>query len=105
MDKLQIAAAAYPISRNDMARLVKATAAATKMFSVDILGPVRMFPFCRARWAVWQVLRERGYSYPRIGAHFNRDHSTIIHGVKQAAKLYETSPEFADLVDMLRGVQ
>jgi len=32
--------------------------------------------------AMWLARKEGGFSYPRIGAFFGRDHSTVIHGVK-----------------------
>lgn len=38
---------------------------------------------CEARNAAFRFLRGVGFSYPEIGAIFDRDHSTVIAGVKK----------------------
>ena len=55
-----------------------------------------------ARWAVMSEFRRRGLSTPAIGKRLNRDHSTVIYGLKQAGYLAERSPEF---VQMLAAVE
>lgn len=35
-----------------------------------------------ARQETYAVLRERGWSYPKIGALLARDHTTVIYGVR-----------------------
>lgn len=56
----------------------------------------RKFPsFCRARWALWTCLRERyQLSYPALARICNVDHTTVMHGVKQARKLEQESEMF-----------
>jgi hypothetical protein len=34
------------------------------------------------RFVLYNLLREEGYSFPEIGRMFNRDHSSILHGLK-----------------------
>lgn len=41
--------------------------------------------FVRIRWALWSVLRENGYTYSLIARAFNRDHSTVMHGIDRYA--------------------
>lgn len=41
--------------------------------------------FVRERWNVAVAARAHGFSYPVIGRALNRDHSTIIHGVRRAS--------------------
>lgn len=48
----------------------------------DILGTSRSRELVQARREIWKHLREQGWSYPRIGRAFNRDHTTILHGVR-----------------------
>jgi len=52
-----------------------------------IMGETRDKRVVAARHEVWwRVWRTSGLSYPRIGAMFHRDHTTILHGVKQYQK-------------------
>ena len=39
----------------------------------------------RARHAVWQMLRDRGYSYPEIAGLWGVDHSTVMDALKMRA--------------------
>lgn len=54
-------------------------------------------PLVYARWAFMAAMYRRGASYERIGRLINRDHSTVIYGVRKAEKLM-SRPDFADLV-------
>ena len=46
----------------------------------------RAKPIVHARQeAMWRCAEETGYSYPRIGAFFGRDHTTVIYSVKTHA--------------------
>jgi len=42
---------------------------------------------CERAWRYWAELRAAGWSYPQIGRHVGRDHSTIIHAVKRLAAM------------------
>lgn len=49
-----------------------------------LMGESRVKHIVAARHeAWWLVWRTTGMSYPRIGAIFRRDHTTIMHGVKK----------------------
>jgi len=55
-----------------------------------------------ARFAMYKTLRERGWSYPRIGKLFGgKDHSTIIHGVRRADYMIEKDADYAAKVKAL----
>lgn len=43
----------------------------------------RARPRPQARAEMWSMLRDAGWSYPEIAAHFNCDHTTIILGVRK----------------------
>jgi len=61
----------------------------------EIMGKTRERPVARARQAAYYLCREfTSLSYPRIGAKFNRDHSTVMYGVKQVGHLRFRNPEF-----------
>jgi chromosomal replication initiation ATPase DnaA len=48
----------------------------------DITSYTRIPEIVSARWAVWSACHEAGFSYSAIARHFQRDHVTIMHGVK-----------------------
>lgn len=50
----------------------------------DLHSPNRSAPLCRARWEAMRLLRDRGLSLPRIGRMLNRDHKTVMHGLRRA---------------------
>lgn len=41
------------------------------------------------RWIIWAILRERGLTWPMIARMSEKDHSTIMHGVKKYYALCE----------------
>lgn len=49
----------------------------------EIRGPSRKRYICNARWDAMRLLRDRGMSLPTIGRILNRDHATIIHGLRR----------------------
>lgn len=52
----------------------------------DLYGPCRSRTLVRARREIWAMLRQRRWSLCRIGAEFNRDHSTVLYGLRSHAK-------------------
>ncbi len=53
--------------------------------------------FTRPRWLAMYLISEfcPNRSLPEIGRHFHRDHTTIMHGIKQAKALLAGDPDFA----------
>ncbi len=48
------------------------------------LGNIRNMEVTHARWEAWWRMRtEVGASFPQIGRVSNRDHTTIMHGVRR----------------------
>lgn len=55
-----------------------------------VLGDSRTATASRARHECWYLLRrDTNWSYPQIAKFFNRDHTTIIEGVRQHKKRNE----------------
>lgn len=81
------AASYQQAANNEHARtLVKITAAVAEkhnMTPAQMRGPQRIPEYCAARFEAWKLAREMGYSLPSIARYFNRDHSTIIHGLRR----------------------
>lgn len=72
---------------------------ATGVAARELFGPSRHRPAVEARFAAFLVLRERQIdgrpmSTTRIGRVFNRDHSTVVDGLKRGRKLM-ADPVFA----------
>lgn len=52
----------------------------------EIMGRSRMAYVARARRHCWLEFYRRGYSSCQIGRIFDRDHSTVLYGLKLALK-------------------
>jgi Bacterial dnaA protein helix-turn-helix len=54
------------------------------------MGPKRTRPYLMVRVEIYMLLRDRGWSYPRIGRLCGkRDHTTIINSIRRYAKWKE----------------
>lgn len=63
--------------------IIAEVAAAHKVSTADLLGPRRFRPLAIARReAMIRIRQELGYSFPRIGQIFDRDHTSIIWNVR-----------------------
>ncbi len=51
----------------------------------EVMSRSRTSRVTRARHAVWFTLYDMGWSYPDIGDVFERDHTTVMSGVKAFA--------------------
>jgi hypothetical protein len=49
----------------------------------ELIGPRRVKRLVDARIEAYHLLRERGYTLPQIGNRMNRDHTTILHGLRK----------------------
>ncbi len=73
----------------------------TRIEPAEIRGPARERNITHVRFAIMSVARSRGLSTPQIGrALGDRDHTTILHGLKRAKQLSAT-PEFRALLTSL----
>ena len=60
----------------------------------DILGRNRRPPIAAARHeAVWRVRQATGWSLPRLGRFFKRDHTTVLHSLRKMEKRSACDPE------------
>lgn len=65
-------------------RLYACIAAANHGSSISqIMGESRRVPEVRARREIWRRLHRDGFSISAIGRMTNRDHSTVLHGLRQ----------------------
>lgn len=64
--------------------LVSSIARQHGMTAADLIGPSRVRGVCLVRWRAMKALRQNGRSLSSIGRTFNRDHSTVLHGLGRA---------------------
>jgi chromosomal replication initiator protein len=68
-------------------------------------GPKKQRGIARPRQIVMFLAREMTQlSYPHIGAHFNRDHTTVLHGERRIRALMAEKPKLADYVRECRAL-
>lgn len=67
--------------------IVREVASVHGMGIEDLLSRQRTRPVVRARWEAMVALRSTGRSYPQIGALFGLDHTTVMYGCKEHARL------------------
>jgi len=54
----------------------------------SLLGPSRCTVFVRTRWIAWMLTQKYlGTSLVDLGRMYNRDHTTIMHGIRRAREL------------------
>ncbi len=74
--------------RQTMDEIIEEVASKHGLRPADLLGPRRTKVFVLPRHeAMYRIAAERSdLSYPRIAAYFDRDHTTVLHGVRKHAK-------------------
>ncbi len=70
----------------------------------DLLGPRRLRAIARPRQVAMYLAKSlTSRSLPEIGRHFgNRDHTTVMHGVRRIEELRATDSQIAEDLEMLR---
>ena len=66
--------------------LVKEAARDFKLRIEDLTGPSRRADLCRIREVIYYRAHAEGHSLPQIGRVFNRDHTTILSGIRNEKK-------------------
>ena len=79
------------------------TAAQTFGFSVeDVLSPSRKQPLVLCRQVSMYLCRElTDLSLPKIGEHFDRDHTTVLHSVEKVRRILRSDRAIFDRVNQL----
>jgi hypothetical protein len=73
---------------------LQAVSTRTRVPVADILGRNRWPPIAAARHeAVWRVRQVTGWSLPRLGRFFKRDHTTVLHSIREMNKRSALDPE------------
>lgn len=76
-----------------LAELLPVAALAANVSRAEILGTRRHNPIMAARKAIYLVMSREGYPSNRIGIAMNRDHSSVLSGVRSAELDIKRDPE------------
>jgi chromosomal replication initiation ATPase DnaA len=82
--------------RNENAGILNAVAEAFNVTLYGLLSPLRDKVLSQARFAAMRLMREGGKSTTGVGKALKRDHTTAMHGLRQADKLLSTDREWAN---------
>jgi chromosomal replication initiator protein len=83
-------------------QIIAATAASFGVSVGDVEGASRRQPLARARQVAMYLCRElTDLSLPKIGDHFGRDHTTVLHGVNTVKRLMQTDADLFETVTAL----
>jgi len=83
-------------------QIIAATAASFGVSVADVEGPSRRQPLARARQVAMYLCRElTDLSLPKIGDHFGRDHTTVLHGVNTVKRLIQSDADLFETVTAL----
>lgn len=90
------------VAQARFSEIVDAVAAEFEIRRTSILSDRREFKIALARH-VCMALAERtlSYSLPRIGRLVNRDHTTVLHGIRRIRVMCVADPAFAARIDAL----
>lgn len=84
--------------------IIDAAAELTGVSYGEMIGTCRARHISNVRAAVVMIAREYGFSYPHIGGVMRKDHSSMVHYVKNFPMFVARSPTLLVLVDDLRDV-
>ena len=73
----------------------------TDVPEAEIVGPRRFGHLCAIRGAIYTLAKEWGYSSSESGRKFSRDHTTILHGIKNVERFSGFVLEFEKFCDAL----
>jgi len=81
--KIQLINPATPPNANrELIAILKAVSEVSMITPGDITGPERKRSISIVRFCFMYIAKEYGFTHAAIGRFVNRDHSTVIHGVK-----------------------
>lgn len=82
-----------PMAHISIREMTRQACAETGQPIPEIMGKSRKAELCRVRERIWLRAHEAGFSSAQIGRVFKRDHTSILHGIRNARQ--DTSAENA----------
>lgn len=81
------------LSASKMSEIAARVALIHDLTVVELRSPVRTINISHPRQEAMLIMHEAGYSMPRIGRFFRRDHTTVLHGIRAAKARMAKAPE------------
>jgi len=89
-------------------RIDRAVQETAKVFEVphrEVLSKIRVPCITRARLALYAAIYDAcETSYPEMAWRLQRDHSTLVYGVRRAREMADSDPEYAVALSRVRDV-
>jgi len=82
--------------------LIRFIARSARIEVKDMISTSKSHIHVRARSVAVKLLREKGFSFNRIGNLLNRDHTTILHSEQTFEAKYANDPMVAEMLDYAR---
>ncbi|WP_158255348.1 helix-turn-helix domain-containing protein [Rhodoblastus acidophilus] len=96
--------AALDLSRDKFDPILKMVSERTGVSVADILGKGRRAPIAAARQeAMWTVRTITNWSLSRIGGRFNRDHTTVLHAIRQVEARADQDADLRAFMDAVKN--
>jgi hypothetical protein len=94
--------ARFPIS---VATIQTKVAEAYGQTRAEMMCPQRSYAFSLARHIAIYLSKQLkpSISLPELGRHFDRDHTTILHGARRIGQMVRLDPGFADKIETLKA--
>lgn len=77
---------AHVLPTDELQRMIAEVARETGHTVEDLTGRNRFLPVVKVRQHAMLLAHEAGYSTPQIGRAFNRDHTTVLEGIRNARR-------------------
>lgn len=85
-------------------RIIDIVARHYEVDPANLRAACRISRFVRPRQAAYRLLSEKlNLSFPNIGRCFNRDHTTVMHGLHSARRLFENDVDWRRRYDAARA--
>ncbi|MDE2103458.1 MAG: hypothetical protein KGL39_39820 [Patescibacteria group bacterium] len=82
--------------------IVAAVAHKSGIATVQLLGERRQKHIAKQRFMLYWLCRElTGHSYPLLGRMLNRDHTTLLHGIKRFEEMRQSDMKLKQISDEL----
>lgn len=90
---------------HDFAALMSIVCRRADVAPKDLLSRSRDMRLCFPRHIICTIMRERGYSYSRIGRCLLRDHATVIYGIRVLENALRVRKGYENFVAMYEDIK
>lgn len=81
-----------PIIAHDLDTIISDVCRVFRVEVEEIKSHDKSYRLSYPRWIIWKILKSKGYNCSEIARTFNRDHTTILHALKNVDTDIKTVP-------------